>query len=87
MQLNIIQLFKLEIRDVPLPQPSSESCSIPEIQDTGLSFQSPQSKRGSGLGTPGGSGGPTPSKLLLMRGERQMNVLSPEAGTSLHQVG
>lgn len=56
------------------------------VQDTGLSFQSPQSKRGSGLGTPGGSAQPTPSKLLLMRGERQMNVLSPEEGTSIHQM-
>ena len=57
-------------------------------QDTGLSFDSPHTKRRSGsLSTPGGGGSSaTPSKLLLMRGERQMNVLSPEAGSSLFQV-
>ena len=56
-------------------------------QDTGLSFMSPQSKRRSGLGLQSDSASnSTPSKLLLMRGERQMNILSPEEGTSLHQV-
>ena len=49
---------------------------------------SPQSKRRSGLGAQSDSASnSTPSKLLLMRGERQMNILSPEEGTSLHQVG
>lgn len=48
---------------------------------------SPQSKRRSGLGLQSDSASnSTPSKLLLMRGERQMNILSPEEGTSLHQV-
>ncbi len=63
------------------------------MQDTGLSFNTPQSKRrGSNLGTPGGgaggSGGAglTPSKLLLMHGERQMNMLEPEGGSNLFQV-
>jgi hypothetical protein len=59
------------------------------VQDTGLSFNSPSSKRrGSSLGTPGDASGsgPTPSKLLLMHGERQMNMLSPEAGSSLYQM-
>jgi hypothetical protein len=57
------------------------------VQDTGLSFMSPQSKRRSGLGLQSDSASnSTPSKLLLMRGERQMNILSPEEGTSLHQL-
>ena len=67
-------------------------CVLLPRQDTGLSFTSPQSKRSSSsIGTPGGAAGsggsgPTPSKLLLMHGERQMNMLGPEQGNNLFQV-
>lgn len=57
------------------------------VQDTGLSFETPKGSRtASRLGTPGSQDKDSPAKMLLMHGERHLNMVTPDQGSALHQM-